>query len=428
VLAAALLVLAMGGVFLVERADVRQRLRSDVDSRAGLLADGQQETAGATSLSDRAHEPELYLVLRPDGSIVVNQLAARALLALRGTQVGARRHVRAAGRDYLATTARAANGSLVIAGVPSAPATEEVHDLLEGMLVASVLGLLGTLALVWLAADHALRPLRAIANRARDVSPGDRRMRIGDVDAGDEIARVAEALDSMLERLEDAFDAQTRFVQDASHELRTPLTIARGHLEVLAMQDGVSEAEVRETVALAVGELERMGLLVDDLLLLARVDEGAALASRPVLVSDVVDQATSRISALGNRRLTSTLPDERLVVSGDGPALERVLLNLLANAVRHTAEGGSIAVAAGRDRARVRIDVTDDGPGIPPLALPTIFERFTRADAGRGRARGGTGLGLAICRAIVEAHGGEIAAANDPVGGGARFSLWLPAL
>jgi two-component system OmpR family sensor kinase len=417
----------MGGVFVVERADVRQRLRQDVSSRAALLADGEQASAGTRTLAG-ANGPELYLVLRTDGSILANQPAARALLALRSDRPGARRHVTAEDRDYLAVTARAGNGSLVFAGVPSAPATEEVHDLLIGMLVASSLGLLGTLALVWLAADRALRPLRAIAERAGGVSPGQHRMRIGDVEAGDEIARVAEALDIMLERLEETIDARTRFVHDASHELRTPLTIARGHLEVLAMEHGASEAEVHATIRLAVAELERIGLLVDDLLLLARVDEGVALAVEPVLVSDLVDQATSRISAVGNRRLTSTLPDERLVVSGDARALERVLLNLLANAVRHTAEGGAIAVRAGREEDRVRIDVTDDGPGIPESALPTIFERFTRADAGRGRARGGTGLGLAICRAIVEAHGGAIVATNRPQGAGARFSLWLPAL
>ncbi|MGZ4351850.1 MAG: sensor histidine kinase, partial [Solirubrobacteraceae bacterium] len=216
-----------------------------------------------------------------------------------------------------------------------------------------------------------------------------------------------------------------RLVHDASHELRTPLTIARGQLEVALLHHGRGSPELSEAIELAIGEIDRMGRLVESLLQLARV-EGGGLRRAPVPIAEVARESLDRARGLGDRRWTLDLDgagDSRVV--GDRDALAQVLINLLGNAVRHTHEGGSIAVRARLVEGAVQVEVADDGEGIPPDALPRIFDRFTRADAARTRSGGGAGLGLAICREIVQAHGGTIEAHSE-VGHGARFVLNLP--
>jgi two-component system OmpR family sensor kinase len=229
----------------------------------------------------------------------------------------------------------------------------------------------------------------------------------------------------MLERLAAAFEAQDRFVQDASHELRTPLTIARGHLEVTALAERDLSDEGRAALELAIAELDRMALLADGLLRLARMRGRSAWPATRVDLSDVARQAAARARGLAERTLRVSA-DGPVEVVGDAGALEQVVLNLLANAVRHTVDGGHIEVAVRREGAQAVIEVTDDGEGIPAELLPHVFDRFSRGDRARGRDTGGTGLGLAICRAIVDAHGGTIGATSTP-GAGARFTARLPA-
>jgi two-component system OmpR family sensor kinase len=220
-----------------------------------------------------------------------------------------------------------------------------------------------------------------------------------------------------------AFAAQRQFVHDASHELRTPLTIARGHLEVALPADGGSP-ELRQAVGVAIGELDRMGQLVDSLLRLARAGAREGGERTTVDVSALAEATVDRCRVLGERtwRLSTT---PGAYVEGDEGALEQVFLNLLSNAVRHTVAGDSIAVSATVSGDRVRIEVADSGEGIDPALLPSLFDRFTRADSARSRDTGGAGLGLAICHAIVEAHGGTITAQSPP-GRGASFVVELP--
>jgi two-component system OmpR family sensor kinase len=255
------------------------------------------------------------------------------------------------------------------------------------------------------------------------VTAGDLSVRMGPVTTHDEIAEVATAIDGMLDRLETAFSAQRRFVHDASHELRTPLTIARGHLEVALPPEG-STPELRQAVEVAIGELDRMGLLVDSLLRLARADERSRAARDPVDAAAVARAAVDRCRVLGDRDWELDL-DPAAVVHGDAGALEQVLLNLLSNAVRHTRPGDSIAVSVAAAEGLVTMTVADAGEGIDPELLPSLFDRFTRADSARSRDTGGAGLGLAICHAIVDAHGGTIAATSEP-GHGATFVVTLP--
>jgi signal transduction histidine kinase len=246
---------------------------------------------------------------------------------------------------------------------------------------------------------------------------------MGSVRSHDEIADVAIAIDAMLDRLEGAFAAQRRFVHDASHELRTPLTIARGHLET-ALVPGHDQAELDAAVRVAIAELDRMGRLVESLLRLARTGADGRPAREPVDVGELARSVVTRSTVLGERAW-SVDAAPGAVIEGDADAVEQVLLNLVSNAVRHTAAGQEIGVCVEASGDTVTVEVTDSGEGIDPALLPTLFDRFTRADAARGRDTGGAGLGLAICRAIVEAHGGTISAASAP-GRGATFTVELP--
>ncbi len=377
-------------------------------------------------LAERAGAAELLAVLQPDGARLANRRDALALLDLRTSQPTGVEHVTLAGSATTIARQVAASGAIVVAAVPAQVEGERLERLLAVLVAVGLAALFGTVLLAWLAARRALDPLRRIAVRAARVSGGDLGLRVGgDVRTRDEVGLVARAIDDMLDRLESAFRAQRRFVQDASHELRTPLTIARGHLEVLALDADPDPADVREAIALAVGEIDRMGELVAALLRLARLDERGLERDDPVDLVELAGRAAERVRGLGERSI-EVVAEGDCIVSGDPGLLEQVLLNLLSNAVRHTRPGGAIAIEARRRGGEVLLAVTDDGDGIDPALLPTLFDRFTRADSARRRDRGGAGLGLAICRAIVDAHGGVISGANAPTGG-AVLSVLLPA-
>jgi len=230
----------------------------------------------------------------------------------------------------------------------------------------------------------------------------------------------------MLGRLEAAFAALQQFTADAAHELRAPLAVLRAELEVsLAKQRTAAEHVATERVAL--GEIERLAHIADQLLTLTRADAGALVPDlQPVDLGDLVDETVERwrpLAAEKGVRLSAEVGDEGST-QGDPVLLRRVLDNLLDNGVRHTPQGGTVAVKLALDGARWRIDVSDTGPGVPESVRGTLFERFTRGDVARGRDTGGAGLGLALCRAIVELHSGTIALGDG--GPGATFVVRLP--
>ncbi|WP_329155188.1 HAMP domain-containing histidine kinase [Streptomyces sp. NBC_01456] len=289
----------------------------------------------------------------------------------------------------------------------------------------------------------ALRPLRRVAATATRVSelPLHRgevalhvRVPASESDGRTEVGQVGAALNRMLGHVGSALSARQesemrvrRFVADASHELRTPLASIRGYAELTRRGREQPGPETRHALGRIESEAERMTGLVEDLLLLARLDSGRPLSCAPTDLSPLVVDAVSdaRVAGPGHRwRLE--LPEEPALVVGDGERLHQVLVNLLANARTHTPEGTTVTarvVAAGRG-GPVRLAVRDDGPGIPAGLLPHVFERFARGDASRSRTAGSTGLGLAIVQAVVAAHGGTVGV--DSVPGRTVFTVTLP--
>ena len=271
------------------------------------------------------------------------------------------------------------------------------------------------------------RPLRRIAAVAARVDAGDLHPRIQRADAqGSEIRVLADAFNHMLDRLTEAFAGQRAFVADASHELRTPLTVIRGQLEVLAAQQHPPPEELRRVERLVQAEIARISRLIDDLLLLAKTEQGEFLRTEPIDLPAFVDELWQVNTLLAHRRFQLD-PVAPGTLRADPGRLAQALRNLLANAIEHTSpERGLVLMRiqyTGKDR--IRFVVEDDGPGIPADERERVFDRFHRTDAARDRASGGTGLGLAIVDAIAKAHGGT-AKASASSAGGAQIELELP--
>jgi len=275
-------------------------------------------------------------------------------------------------------------------------------------------------ATVWWLTGRSLRPVEAIRAQVADISAGDLHLRVPEPASSDEIARLARTMNGMLDRLERAAERQRQFVADASHELRSPVATARTLLEVGLASPNVDWPTTAADVLAETGRMER---IVDDLLLLARADEGTLrIGERTVDLDEVVLEEARRLRARGRVAVDTRLVSVGRVV-GDESQLGRVVRNLAENAERHAAAGVGFELVT--DDGVVRLAVTDDGPGVPPEHRQAVFERFARLDEGRARQGGGAGLGLAIVRELVTAHGGSVTVA-DANGRGARFEVVLP--
>ncbi|MEO6713088.1 MAG: HAMP domain-containing sensor histidine kinase [Mycobacteriales bacterium] len=312
--------------------------------------------------------------------------------------------------------------------------------LIELIVGGGVLLLLGGLG--YGVVRSSLRPLGAVETTAAAIAAGDLSRRVPERDPRTEVGRLSRSLNAMLAQIESAFRAREtseasaraseqrmrRFVADASHELRTPLTSIRGFAE-LYRQGAVSDAtDISRSMQRIEDEAARMGLLVDDLLLLARLDQQRPLERAPVellaLAADAVHDANA---AWPDRNVQlRVLPGGVLpVVLGDEARLRQVFGNLVSNAVTHTSADARAVVTVGTDGADAVLEVSDTGPGLSPEAAARVFERFYRADTSRTRAAGGTGLGLSIVAALVAAHGGTVAVETAP-GEGSTFRVRLP--
>jgi two-component system, OmpR family, sensor kinase len=324
------------------------------------------------------------------------------------------------------------SGTLLVA-FPLNEVNQTLHRLLltEGVVAAAVLGLLAGLAL-WVV-RLGLRPLDHIAEVAGAIAAGDLSQRVAPAESRTEIGRLGLALNAMLAQIEDAFGQRRaseerlrRFVADASHELRTPLTAIRGYSELFRR----GAAERPEDLARAMRRIEdeatRMGVLVDDLLLLARLDQGRPLELRPVDLVPLAADAIGDLQAVDATRPVRFDHPTTLIVAGDEARLRQVVGNLVGNATQHTPVGTPVHVSLLQHEDRAILQVADEGPGIPPEAREQIFERFYRADPARARTTGGSGLGLSIVAAIAAAHGGSARAGDRAGGPGACFTVELP--
>jgi two-component system OmpR family sensor kinase len=299
----------------------------------------------------------------------------------------------------------------------------------EGVATVLVLAALGAMAL-WVL-RLGVRPLAHMAETAGHIAAGDLSQRVEHADDRTEAGQLGTALNAMLEQIEEAFDERAateerlrRFVADASHELRTPLTSIRGYTELWRAGGLAGPGEVGEAMRRMEQEARRMGLLVDDLLLLARLDQGRPLETVPLALDRLVDDAVRDARAVEPDRPID-LAAEPVTVVGDDHRLRQVVGNLLANARLHTPPGTPVHVSLRATGDRVRLVVADDGPGLAPDVAARVFERFYRGDPARTRTRGGSGLGLSIVAAVAEAHGGRVSVDTAP-GAGARFVVELP--
>lgn len=272
--------------------------------------------------------------------------------------------------------------------------------------------------LAWIVAGRVLQPLTDLTEAAHSVNEADWTQRIN-VRGDDQIAFLAQTFNEMLDRLESAFTAQARLIDDAGHELRTPLTIVRGHLELISHDP----AEREETLGLVMEELDHMGRMVDDLLLLAHAEQDGFLHRHPVDIDTFVDDIARKARMLGDRGWTVT---ERAPVVGmaDQQRLTQAMMNLCRNAVEHTPPDVAVLLGSRVVGDDVHLWVADDGPGVPSAEQGRIFDRFARGEH-VDPSTGGAGLGLAIARIIAEAHGGRIMVESG-TGAGSRFVIALP--
>ena len=298
--------------------------------------------------------------------------------------------------------------------------------LVLGLIALTAVGLVSR----WIIAIS-LKPLEQVEETAEAIAGGDLSARLPAAKPDTEVGRLTTALNTMLARIEESFEARVnsesklrRFVADASHELRTPLTAIRGFAELHRQGAVVGEAKTKELVGRIEKESIRMSTLVEDLLLLARLDQSREMAQEPVDLNTLLTEAVASAKAAGpNHLIELSLPSAEVFVLGDSQRIHQVVANLLANARTHTPDDSRIKVALDQGIAETIISVSDNGPGLSEDDQERIFERFFRADPSRARTSGeGSGLGLSIVDAVMQAHGGYVSV-QSKLGEGATFKL-----
>ncbi len=449
-----------------------QQIESDLNGALGRVGDSRPD--GYDSDDDGRLPPHdgpiaapgggnlLVLLLNPDGSVVTDRQGVEQNAVVNDT--GANDTLDAAqvrtvseavhgpdtvrvvvGGDvgsYLVTERTARDGRRLIVGVSTGQVDELMAKLLGLVVGGTVVGLVlvgvgGTVVI-----RRSLAPLDRVAATARRVSglkldSGKvalaERVPAADADPHTEVGQVGLALNTMLDNVESALlarqasETQVRqFVADASHELRTPLASIRGYAELTRRESDPVPPTVTHAIGRVESEALRMQELVEDLLLLARLDSGRPLERQPVDLSLLAVNAVSDAHAASpDHTWELDLPEDPVEVPGDQARLHQILANLLANARTHTPAGTKVVTRVRPEGPLVRVSVTDDGPGVPEALQPRIFERFTRGDDARVRANGSTGLGLSIVAAVGQAHGGRVEVTSRP--GATTFAVLLPA-
>jgi two-component system OmpR family sensor kinase len=378
--------------------------------------------------------PNLSTVAVSDGSSVVRLLGEDNFRTL---QTGARLVTQVtsddgtiwvvrAGQDVFSLTSATSLGSidvptLVAVAMPvrSDTMTQLRTNLIQTILVALLVFPLG----VWLLAQRALTPLKRMTRAASRISSQDLSQRVPVPKSRDEVGELSLTLNRMLDRLQESFETQRRFTADASHELRTPVTAISGHASYLLRRTQPT-AEQIEPLAIIRSEAQRMSKLVNDLLELARADAGLTVRREPMNLVETIEAVAKELAPVaGSAQLRAFSPQPLLEVLGDASRLKQVVLNLVQNALNAGSSEVSVSLLGEGDRAR--LEVLDNGPGIPEAAIPNLFERFYRVDGARSTRGNGSGLGLAIVKWIVEQHDGTVSV-ESKVGEGTVFTVLLP--
>lgn len=315
---------------------------------------------------------------------------------------------------------------VAVVATPIAPLRRSLHLLLIALTIALITGGLAAALGARRMAARLTLPLETIASAARAITATNLQGRIPSVSADVELRDMEQVLNAMLARLEEAFVAQSRFIADASHELRSPLSNLRGTVEV-ALRQSRSTEEYREALTIALSEAERMSRLVQELLMLSRVDaKQFSMDVAPCELSDIARGAVAAYAARAREKAIDLhLDAQPVTVLGDAHRLREVVDNLLDNGLRHAPSGSRVGVRIGRTEDHALLAVEDAGPGLSPDQQAHVFDRFYRVDDARARDSGGVGLGLPIAKAIVEAHSGRIDVSSEP-GKGCRFCVRLP--
>ena len=412
---------AVGAILYVRLGDtLDERIADSLEARTLALA----ETLDVTSLATSGEEG-LAQVLDSDGTVVAGSSAAaeEPLLSdaqMERAQLGSiTADTKVSGADYR-LRAIPVDDRMVVVAEPLDDRDEALDGLLTQLLVVLPIALVVSSVIGYVVAGAALRPVEAMRRRAADITSDSPERRLPLPRAHDEIHRLGETLNEMLERLDAGLARERRFVADASHELRTPLASLRTELELAARRPRTQE-ELESALDSAGEEVERLVRLAEDLLVLARADDGrlplrVERHAASAVLDSVVRRNEPRATAAG-RSLVASAPPE-LALTGDRERLEQALDVLVDNALRHGA--GTVRMDARAEDGIVRLSVSDQGRGFPPEFLPHAFERFSRADP--ARSGGGAGLGLAIADAIARAHGGTAHASNGDPGG---VDVWL---
>ncbi|GAB2516145.1 two-component system sensor histidine kinase TcrY [Microbacterium petrolearium] len=449
VVVSAVMSLVLGRVL---ESSLSQQVESLADSASSWVSPGQD--AASQLASARTFPGTILIVLSTTNGTIsgaisegprVTGLSTAQLADARSTRSETATTVTIAGEGEFRIASGQVPGGVYLIGVSTSGVRATVGQMLSTIAFVTAGGLLVLGAAVTAVIHRGLRPLRAVADTATRVArlplhagavSIDERVPADQADPRTEIGQVGAALNTLLDHVDSSLDERQRneermrrFVADASHELRTPLASIRGYSE-LSLRDPALSDTTGQSLERIQAQSIRMTSLVEDLLLLARLDEGTEIVVGAVDLTQVaVEALADQQVAAPDHEWQAEVPDDPVVVAGDAARLSQVVLNLLANARTHTPAGTAVTLRIAREGSggatRAVLQVHDDGPGIDPALQKELFARFARGDVSRARKTGGTGLGLAIAKAIVEAHHGTITVRSEP--GDTTFEVRLPA-
>jgi two-component system OmpR family sensor kinase len=335
--------------------------------------------------------------------------------------------------EYRAGVVRTDEGFTVVFAQPLRDVATATRAITQRLLLTGAAVLLIGAAAVWYTVRRGMRPVDHMIETASAIADGDLTRRVPPADPESELGQLGTALNHMLASLEGAFAAEARaneklkqFVADASHELRTPLAAIAGYSELYRKGALTDPEEAAHAVRRIEAESKRMKRLVDDLLLLARLDLAQTMERGPVEIRSIARDGVADSLAIDPAHPIKIIASDEVWIDGDGEKITQVIANLLANVRSHTHPDTGAEIDVRRENGSAVISVRDRGSGFPPETIGHVFDRFYRADPSRSRKSGGSGLGLAIVDAIARAHGGAVEASNDPEGG-ARITVRLPA-